>query len=52
MVYYALTQNASEQQRDRLDFDLELPLGPDDDGIGTTGTEAAVWEKAFAGMQM
>jgi hypothetical protein len=51
-VYYWLTRNAKEQQVAQLDFELELPLGPGDDGIGDTGTEDDTWEKAAAGMRM
>ena len=49
-MYHWLTQHANEQQTAQIDFELEMPLGPGDDGIGTSGTEVEAWEKAFAGM--
>lgn len=49
-MYYWLTRHANEQQVAQLDFELEMPLGPGDDGIGGSGTEDEAFEKALAGM--
>lgn len=45
-------RNQNEQGRQQAEFELELPLGPSDEGIAGSGTEAEGWEKAFTGMQM
>ena len=52
LSYYFLMRNQNEQQRAQIEFELELPLGPHDEGIEGSGTEAEAWEKAFTGMQM
>lgn len=45
-------RNGNEQHRAKVEFELELPLWPEDDGIGDSGSEAEAWERAFSGMQM
>jgi hypothetical protein len=49
LVYYWLTQNARAEDRERIDYELTMPLNPRDPRGADSISD---WERAFSGMQM